>query len=125
MNDVLNNMLIIDDEGLMAISLEEIFTEASHTNVITASNGEEGIELCKTTKFQIIITDFQMPIMDGGELIKELRLNSGLNKNTPIIILTGKRKTEVQEFLDYDKVYYHIKPMRIGTMAQLIMEALK
>ena len=125
MNDLLKNMLVIDDEGLLTLSLEEIFTNESQTVVTKAENGEEGIKACSKNKFDLVITDFVMPYMTGGEFIESLRTSSGPNKKTPIILLTSKSKSEVKEFLEFENIYYHIKPIRTGTMAELIMKAVK
>lgn len=125
MNEFIESMLIIDDKGLMTIFLKEVFTNEGHTKVMTTTSGEEGLELCTAVKLQIIITDFQMPLMSGGKFIQELRLNPGLNKNTPIVLLKCKKPYHIHKFFEFDKVFYHLKPMRINSVTQLIMEAIK
>lgn len=66
--------------------------------VITATNGEEGIELVKEKNPDIIILDVMMPKKDGLQTCKELR-NSG--NSTPLILLTA-RSAEVDKVLGLD-----------------------
>jgi len=62
-------------------------TESYH--VMTAQNGQEGLELVKTMAFNLIISDIQMPVMDGIEFTSKVR---GLSQYqyTPILILTSE-----------------------------------
>ena len=65
----------------MAKYLKKLFSD-----VVIASNGKEGIELFKTTKFDIVITDFSMPKMDGIEMIEKIK---EIDETQPILITTA------------------------------------
>jgi len=79
------NILLVDDnrDGLLArrCLLEEI-----GCCVQTAVNGEEGLRLYKSKRFDVVVTDYRMPRMDGGELIQRIRM---LDPNARIILLSG------------------------------------
>ena len=60
--------------------------------VLEAGNGKEGLELLKQKKADLVVTDLNMPVMDGIQMIKELR-SLPAYKFTPILMLT----TESQE----------------------------
>ena len=60
--------------------------------VATAANGLEALETLRDTKADLIVTDMQMPQMDGHQLITELRKNRNLAR-IPIIVLTGRKLT--------------------------------
>jgi CheY-like chemotaxis protein len=51
-----------------------------------ASTGEEGLKLFESSTFDVVVTDYRMPRMDGSELIQRIRL---LNPNARIILLSG------------------------------------
>ena len=56
---------------------------------IPAADGEEALELCRTEKPDLLITDFQMPIMTGLQLCKHLRASDKL-RHIPAVMLTAR-----------------------------------
>lgn len=67
-----------------------ILTEARlkrYYNVLTAQNGEEALEIFYEKQIDLIVADIMMPIMDGYEMLKELR---DANENVPVLFLTAK-----------------------------------
>ena len=80
-------ILIIDDSETMIMSIKSIL-EMGGFEVETAGDGAEGLGKLKSgSKPDLIITDINMPNMDGLELIKNVRAQSGFNF-TPILTLT-------------------------------------
>jgi CheY-like chemotaxis protein len=79
------NVLLVDDHpGILAV-LTKILTKAGHRPV-TASNGREALKRLTDGDFDLIITDINMPDMDGIELILALKESSG---RVPIIAVSG------------------------------------
>ncbi|MCE5186326.1 MAG: response regulator [Planctomycetaceae bacterium] len=80
--------LIVDDEfhivQVMAIKLRN-----NGYDVVTAENGSEAYRCACESRPDIIVTDFQMPIMSGLELIEKLRQNPQ-TADTPVIMLTAR-----------------------------------
>jgi CheY-like chemotaxis protein len=78
-------ILLVDDnrDGLMVRSslLEEL-----GYRVQSARNGEEGLKLFESSNFDVVVTDYKMPRMNGLELIEKIRL---VNPNARIILLSG------------------------------------
>jgi len=81
----------IDDSRSIRQLVSYTLTGAGY-QVIEAGNGKEGLDALKLKKADLVITDLNMPIMDGIQLIRELR-SLPLYKFTPILMLT----TESQE----------------------------
>lgn len=82
------SVLILDDSAAMVMNLAQILSKAGY-EVTTAGNGREGItEITNGLKPAVILTDLNMPEMDGIEFIKEAR-KSNTTKFTPIIVLSG------------------------------------
>ena len=79
-------VLVVDDEPDMLAGLEDTLVREGY-EVITASNGKEGLKQAAENAPDIIILDVMMPGMDGYELCKTLR-KRGIR--TPVIMLTGK-----------------------------------
>jgi two-component system response regulator YesN len=81
------NVLIVEDEMLVSIGLKNMIDWAGFDMQIIAEmqNGKAALEIYHQLKPDLILTDIKMPIMDGLELISEIRKN---DKKTKIIILT-------------------------------------
>jgi len=81
-------VLVVDDE-IHIVHVVAIKLRNNGYEVITANNGEEAFELAQQENPDIIVTDYQMPVMSGLELVKELRENE-ITKNIPVILLTAR-----------------------------------
>ena len=78
-------ILVIDDEDFILQLARDILTKTSY-EVKTVSDGNEGIRLLESRKFDLLLTDIRMPDISGLDVIKHVRTG---NKEIPIIIITG------------------------------------
>ncbi|MCX6720511.1 MAG: response regulator [Candidatus Staskawiczbacteria bacterium] len=78
-------ILVVEDDKDFASILKTKFTTEGFV-VVTAGDGQEGLEVAEREKPDLIITDVLMPIMDGIEMAKKIR---EANKNVLILILTN------------------------------------
>jgi two-component system response regulator YesN len=67
------NILLVDDEPMIKLGIRKLLTDTKYTIVGTANNGMEALTLLKITPVDIILTDLKMPVMDGIELIRQLK----------------------------------------------------
>lgn len=81
-------VLVVDDE-IHIIHVVAIKLRANGFEVVTASNGAEAYALACSEKPDIVVTDLQMPVMDGLELVGKLR-EDDRTKSIPVIMLTGR-----------------------------------
>ena len=81
-------VLVVDDE-IHIVYVVAIKLRNNGYEVITAGNGAEAFELVREEKPDIIVTDFQMPVMTGLELVKKLR-QCEATKDIPVIMLTAR-----------------------------------
>ena len=89
-------ILAVDDSVSIRKSISFILGQENF-EVVEAENGADGLSKANADKFGLIITDINMPIMDGIQFIKELR-NTAEHKFTPIIVLTTENKeSQMQE----------------------------
>ena len=69
------NVLIVDDSKLMRIMLKKIVEELQIFELIEeAENGQVALEKLKDNNFDIILLDIEMPVMNGVEALREIRL---------------------------------------------------
>jgi CheY-like chemotaxis protein len=81
-------VLVVDDDAVNRLILKKIFEKENDT-VLTANNGVEAMDiLTKESDFHVVITDIMMPLMDGIQLLAEIKLNDNTS-NIPIIGFTA------------------------------------
>lgn len=81
-------ILIIDDTDSDRKILTRFLTKAGYNNIIEAVNGEEGVEKAASEKPDLVITDTNMPGIDGFETCKQIR-DAGGETGPKIIVTTG------------------------------------
>ena len=100
-------ILVVEDEKDLARAVKAIL-EFNKYYVATAYNGKDALEEVKKQKFDLIIMDIMMPVMDGITALKEMRK---IGINTPIIMLTAKSQVDDKvEGLDSGANDYLTKP---------------
>ena len=102
----------------MGIFLEKIFT-----SVTTAQNGIEALEFFKNSDYDLVITDIQMPQMDGMELSRELK---NINPDQEIIIVSAFTDSEYfTESIRLGVSGYIIKPIDFNQILSVISQTVK
>ncbi len=91
-------VLVVDDE-IHIVHVVAIKLRNNGYEVISADNGAEALELALREKPDIIVTDFQMPVMTGLELVENLRRHEE-TKDIPVIMLTARSFAIEQEQQD-------------------------
>ena len=81
-----NNVLIVDDSESMRFTIHATLTSAGY-HVEAANNGVEALELAKKGRYDLVLTDINMPKMNGYQLIENLRKLNAF-KFIPILTLT-------------------------------------
>jgi two-component system chemotaxis response regulator CheY len=91
----MSKLLIVDDSTMLRDMLNYALSEGGYSEVTEAVDGKDGLEKAKSGNFDLIITDVNMPNMDGITLIGELRkLPQYATK--PILVLTTERSDEMK-----------------------------
>ena len=82
-------ILIVDDNDLGLVARKSVLAELGH-EIVTTCLPHVALEMCSVQKFDLIVTDFKMPRMNGIEFIRHLRL---VDKAVPVILLSGFTNT--------------------------------
>jgi len=86
------SVLYVDDEPAL-LEIGRLFLESSNQcRVATVLSGEEALDILRRKRFDAIVSDYQMPVMDGLDLLRQLR-ESGVD--IPFILFTGRGREEV------------------------------
>jgi two-component system, chemotaxis family, chemotaxis protein CheY len=102
----MGNILVVEDSKPIRCMLKNILIGAGHV-VVEACDGKEGLDIAASSSFDLIVTDVNMPEMNGLELAKHLRQTPDY-KFTPIVILTTESSDE-----------FKVKGMEAGATAWL------
>ncbi|MBI5344529.1 MAG: chemotaxis response regulator CheY [Deltaproteobacteria bacterium] len=113
-------ILVVDDFSTMRRIIRNILREIGYTNVDEADDGSTALEKLKGGKFDFVVTDWNMPIMPGIELLKAIRLDPAL-KATPVLMVTAEAQKEnvllaVQAGVDN----YIVKPFTAAALKEKI-----
>lgn len=115
-------ILVVEDEYGNA-EVMQLLLEAAGYRVAIASNGRVAMELLEGEKPALILSDFMMPTMNGGELGEAVRRNAALT-SVPFIFMSGTSEEVVrQSFRDYD-AFLH-KPFEVDTLLLLVARLMK
>ena len=82
-------ILLVDDEPNVLKALQRIFRQENYY-IATANNGQEAMEMLRTETFQLMISDYMMPVMNGAELLKRAK---AIRPEMIRIMLTGHADT--------------------------------
>ena len=117
-------ILAIDDENDVLLIIKTALSGEGY-DVVTASNGFDGLALAEDHQPDVILLDLRMPEMDGMEVLAQLRENEKI-MNIPVIILTGiSDKNKIREALDKGITYYIVKPFECQDLVSKINLAIK
>jgi len=89
-------ILVVDDSKMLRDMVVYALNEGGYSEVVEAENGKEGLERAMETKFDVVLTDINMPVMDGFELTSSLRNNKKYD-DTPILVLTTESSEDMKE----------------------------
>lgn len=87
------NILVVDDSKLNLRVAQNVL-KTFNANVMTSTSGQECLDLCKTNKYDIILMDIMMPLMNGIETLKRIRID---DEKVPVIALTADAVEGMEE----------------------------
>jgi len=119
-------VLIVDDEPLIRSSLAnktEAFEGAKLSVAGTAANGQKALEWLETHDADICLTDVRMPVMDGLELMREIRERH--SKIVPIVVSSYEDFSYVQKSMQLDAVDYILKPVEQTLLHHALARAIR
>ena len=113
-------VLIIDDEPRLLSSLSCLIER--EFDVLTASNGRNGLSIFNSTDISVILLDIDMPVMNGLEVLQRVR---SVDKFVKVIIITGKSTHDwAKGCADLNVQGYMEKPFNVDALIEKIKELL-
>lgn len=117
-------ILVVDDDAdllaMMRLGLEEY---SGRFDLLTAGNGHEALEILKSEKITLVITDLMMPMMDGFQLLTEMMANF---PEIPRMVVSAANSNASQQMADACEVReFLVKPVSPKTLGECILHALE
>ncbi len=117
-------LLIVDDSSSMRQMVSFTLKDAGF-NVIAASDGRDALDKLNGTRVSMVITDLNMPVMDGLSFIKAIR-KDGPHKFTPVVMLTTEsQETKKQEGRQAGASAWIVKPFTPEGLVGIVRKFVK
>ena len=119
----MHKVLIAEDDPILSKRLVTILGKHSDIfEVISTKDGEEAIDVLKQMPVSLLITDIQMPKIDGLELLAYMNEH---HPAIPCFVMTAYGTPEMRKRLSRDILRFFNKPVEIDELAQVIIQTLK
>lgn len=117
-------ILIVDDSPTMRRIIKNTLERLGHKDSVEAGNGKEALQQLKEHPINFIVTDWNMPEMNGLEFVTELR-STPEYENLPILMITTRgMKDDVLQAVQAGVNNYVVKPFTPETLEQKISKLL-
>ncbi|QNI01542.1 chemotaxis response regulator CheY [Halomonas sp. SH5A2] len=87
------SFLVVDDFPTMRRIVRSLLKELGFTNVEEAEDGQDALNKLRAGNFEFVVSDWNMPNLDGLEMLKEIRQDDAL-KDLPVLMVTAEAKKE-------------------------------
>lgn len=117
--------LVVDDmEGMRRI-LTNSLQQLGMKHVITANNGADAWRILQNQKIDVVISDWNMPVMTGLELLKTIRASAKCS-NLPVLMMTAEtERHQVQVAIEAGVSEYMVKPFNVGALEAKIRKVIE
>ena len=118
MSDPKMKFLVVDDFSTMRRIVRNLLKELGFTNVDEAEDGQVALQKLNSLPFDFVVTDWNMPNMDGLTLLQNIRANPAL-KHLPVLMITAEAKKEnIIAAAQAGASGYIVKPFTAATLSE-------
>ena len=118
MSDPKMKFLVVDDFSTMRRIVRNLLKELGFTNVDEAEDGQVALQKLSPLPFDFVVTDWNMPNMDGLTLLQNIRANPSL-KHLPVLMITAEAKKEnIIAAAQAGASGYIVKPFTAATLSE-------
>ncbi len=108
--------LVVDDFSTMRRIIRNLLKELGYTNVDEAEDGAQALSKLKNDKYDFVVSDWNMPNMDGLTMLKNIRADENLSY-LPVLMVTAEAKREnIIEAAKAGASGYVVKPFTAATL---------
>ncbi len=111
-------ILIVDDFSTMRRIIKNLLRELGFTNTAEADDGLTALPMLEDGDFDLLVTDWNMPGMQGIELLRRVRANQRLAKLPVLMVTAEQKKEQIVEAAQAGVNGYIVKPFTAGTLKE-------
>ncbi len=117
--------LIVDDFSTMRRIVRNLLKEIGYPNAEEAEDGAAALNMLRASKFDFVVSDINMPNMNGFELLKNMRADEAL-KSIPVLMVTAEAKKEdIVAAAQSGASGYIVKPFTKATLEEKVQKILQ
>jgi len=117
--------LIVDDFSTMRRIVRGLLKEIGYHNADEAEDGSVALNLLRNNKFDFIVSDINMPVMNGFELLAAVKADNNL-KHLPVLMVTAEaRKEDIVRAAKDGAAGYIVKPFTKATLEEKVQKIMQ
>ena len=118
-------IMVVDDMSTMRRIVKNLLKQLGFANVEEAENGQEALIKLKADKFGFVVSDWNMPVMSGIQLLRAIRADEAL-KSIPVLMVTAEaQKENIIEAVQAGVSNYVVKPFTAEALQEKINKIFK
>lgn len=118
-------ILIADDVPVMRRLILHLLEQLELENVDMVANGAKALDMLRKYKYDVVLSDWKMPVMDGLELLRAMKSDPAL-KDIPVILITAEDSEErILNAIEEGVNNYIVKPLSVKTLEDKLIKVLK
>ena len=120
------SVLVVDDMKSMRLTIRKMLRSLNiGKKLLFAENGKQGLSILKQTPCDMVIIDWNMPVMNGSEMLNHLRNDKNL-RDMPVIMVTAENERDVvSEVAEIEIDAYLLKPLTLAALDQKIRQVVE
>jgi two-component system, chemotaxis family, chemotaxis protein CheY len=117
--------LIVDDFSTMRRIVRGLLKEIGYNNAEEAEDGSVALNMLKNGKFDFVVSDINMPVMNGFELLSAVKADANL-KHLPVLMVTAEaRKEDIVRAAQDGAAGYIVKPFTKATLEEKVQKIMQ
>ncbi|CUS37665.1 chemotaxis regulator transmitting signal to flagellar motor component [Candidatus Nitrospira nitrosa] len=118
-------ILIVDDMVTMRRIVKNVLKQLGFSNIDEAENGQDGLQKLKSSKYDFVVSDWNMPVMTGIDMLRAIRADEQL-KAIPVLMVTAEaQQKNLVEAVQAGVSNYIVKPFTAETMQEKLAKIFK
>lgn len=118
-------ILLVDDAASMRNMIKAILRDSDFTNIAEAPNGKEALKILEKKKIDLVICDWNMPVMGGLDLFKAIKLDANLKELAFIMLTAEAQSSMVKEAFAAGVTDYVVKPFTPEVLMKKVVSKLE
>jgi two-component system chemotaxis response regulator CheY len=119
------HILVVDDFSTMRRIVRNLLKEIGYVNSDEAEDGERALQKLRSEKFDLVLSDWNMPNMTGIDLLKAIRADDAI-KDIPVLMITAEaRKENIIDAAEAGASGYIVKPFTANTLDEKLKKIMK